>query len=52
MEELLLAMRTAECDFLGLGPRITMEYPAVDWKPQVLRDLPMEAKVQCEAKEE
>ena len=52
MEELLLAMRTAECDFLGLGPRITMEYPAVEWKPQLLRDLPMEANVQCEAKEE
>ena len=45
MEELLLAMRTTECDFLGLGPRIAMEYPAVDWKPQQLQTLPMEVQV-------
>lgn len=47
IEELLLAMRTTECDFLGIGHRIAMEYPAVEWSPQQLQTLPMEAQVQC-----
>ena len=47
MEELLLNMRTTECDFAGLGPRIAMEYPSLDWQPQLLRELPMEVTVAC-----
>ena len=47
IEELLLAMRSSECDFLGLGPRIAMEYPSVEWTPRQLQALPMEAQVQC-----
>ena len=52
LEELLMAMRSTECDFLGFGPRIAIEYPrtvfntSVKWTEQ-LRTLPMYAQVHC-----
>lgn len=52
MEELLLAMRSTKCDFLGLGPRIAISHPKemteapIPWTEQ-LDTLPMFSDIQC-----
>jgi hypothetical protein len=52
MEELILAMRSTKCDFLGLGPRIAVSYPRemtaapLPWTEQ-LDTMPMFAEIQC-----
>lgn len=52
MEELILAMRSTECDFLGLGPRIAVSHPKemtsapIPWTQQ-LNTLPMFANAEC-----
>ena len=52
MEELLLAMRSTKCDFLGLGARIAISHPKemtadrLPWTEQ-LDTLPMFAEIQC-----
>lgn len=47
VEELLLSMRSTQCDFLGLLPRLAMEYADLTTTPEQLQDLPMEAQIQC-----
>lgn len=52
MEELILAIRSTKCDFLGLGPRIAVSYPQemtaapLPWTEQ-LDTLPIFADIQC-----
>lgn len=52
LEELMLAMRSTKCDFLGLGARIAISHPKemiaapIPWTEQ-LNTLPMYAEVQC-----